>query len=119
MFERYTDDARKVIFLARYEASRLGSPVLQVEHLWLGLLRQNKRLIKRLAPHIKLELLESRLLRHGPTAERISLAVDIPLSDACKRALTAATATADASGQRYITSETLILSLLLEEPLLQ
>ena len=26
MFERYTDEARRVIFFSRYEASRLGSP---------------------------------------------------------------------------------------------
>ena len=50
MFERYTPDARSAIFFARYEASRLGAPVLETGHLWLGVLRQNQRLAKRLAP---------------------------------------------------------------------
>ena len=42
MFERYTEKARRVIFCARYEASELGSPVIDTEHLLLGLIREEK-----------------------------------------------------------------------------
>ena len=42
MFERYTEKARRVIFFARYEASQLGSPYIETEHLLLGLLREDK-----------------------------------------------------------------------------
>lgn len=44
MFERYTEKARRVIFFARYEASRYGSPDINSEHLLLGLLREDKAL---------------------------------------------------------------------------
>lgn len=40
MLERYTERARKVIFLARYEASAFASPMIDTEHLLLGLLRE-------------------------------------------------------------------------------
>ena len=40
MFERYTEKARRVIFLARYEASNYGSPYIETEHLLLGLIRE-------------------------------------------------------------------------------
>jgi ATP-dependent Clp protease ATP-binding subunit ClpC len=30
MFERYTEKARRVIFFARYEASQLGSPYIEI-----------------------------------------------------------------------------------------
>ncbi len=40
MFERYTETARRVIFFARYEASQLGSPYIETEHLLLGILRE-------------------------------------------------------------------------------
>jgi hypothetical protein len=42
MFERYTEKARAVIFFARYEASEFGSPVIDTEHLLLGLIRKEK-----------------------------------------------------------------------------
>jgi ATP-dependent Clp protease ATP-binding subunit ClpC len=114
MFERYTEEARRVIFFARYEASRLGSPVLETEHLWLGLLRQNKKAMKRLAPHVTAEAIHERLMRHGLNAQRISLTVDLPLSDEVKRALAGAVAEADSRSQNYVTDEYLILALLRE-----
>ena len=40
MFERYTAQARRVIFFARYEASNFGSPHIDTEHLVLGLMRE-------------------------------------------------------------------------------
>jgi ATP-dependent Clp protease ATP-binding subunit ClpC len=39
MFERYTERARRIIFFARYEASRFGSEYIHTEHLLLGLAR--------------------------------------------------------------------------------
>ncbi len=46
MFERYTDRARGTVFFARYEAIQFGSPVIDSEHLLLGLLREEKSLQK-------------------------------------------------------------------------
>jgi hypothetical protein len=47
MFERYTEKARRAGFFARYEASQVGSPYIETEHLLLGLLRENKALTDR------------------------------------------------------------------------
>jgi ATP-dependent Clp protease ATP-binding subunit ClpC len=115
MFDRYTDEARRVIFLARYEASRLGSPVLESEHLWLGLLRECRKVVKRLAPGVSAEAVHERLARRGPSAERISMTVDMPLSDEAKRALAGAAAEADSRGQKHITPDYIVLALLREE----
>src|SRR4051812_5449400 len=115
MFDRYTEEARKVIFFARYEASRLGSPVLETEHLWLGLLRQNRKAVRRLAPQITEEEIYQRLAGHGLNAERVSMTVDVPLSDGLKRAIEGAVKEADSRGQKHVTDEYLILALLREE----
>jgi ATP-dependent Clp protease ATP-binding subunit ClpC len=119
MFERYTEDARRVIFFARYEASRLGSPILEAEHLWLGLLRQSKKLVKRLAPRVTEEAIHERLIRHGfnaqSSSERVSMTVEIPLSPEVTRALAEAAAEADRRGQKHITPDYLVLALLHEE----
>jgi hypothetical protein len=50
MFERYTEKARRVIFIARHEASNYGSPVSEAEHLLLGLLRKDLSLVRRHVP---------------------------------------------------------------------
>ncbi len=47
MFDRYTEKARRVIFFARYEASQLGSPFIETEHLLLGLFREDRELALR------------------------------------------------------------------------
>jgi len=115
MFERYTDEARRVIFFARYEASRLGSPILETEHLWLGLLREYKKVVRRLAPRVTAETVHERLMHHGLNGQRISMTVEMPLSDEAKRALAFATAEADSRGQQYITPDYIVLALLREE----
>ena len=39
MFERYTETARRALFLAHGEASQRGSSSIESEHLLLGLIR--------------------------------------------------------------------------------
>ena len=39
MFERYDEPARRTLFYARFEASRLGVRSIETEHLLLGLMR--------------------------------------------------------------------------------
>jgi ATP-dependent Clp protease ATP-binding subunit ClpC len=50
MFERYTEKARRVIFFARYEASAHGVPEIDTRCLLLGILREDRELMTRLAP---------------------------------------------------------------------
>src|SRR6266852_4495314 len=47
MFERSTENARRVIFLAREEAMQYGSPRIESEHLLLGIFRENEALANR------------------------------------------------------------------------
>lgn len=46
MFERYTEGARRTVFFGRYEASRFNSPEIDTSHLLLGILREDKGLIR-------------------------------------------------------------------------
>jgi len=41
MWQRFTEPARRVIFFAQQEASRLGQNHVSTEHLLLGLIRDN------------------------------------------------------------------------------
>ena len=44
MFEKYTENARRTIFMARYWASNYGSPQIETRHLLLGLMQEDPRL---------------------------------------------------------------------------
>ena len=46
MFERYTESARRALFFARHEASRLGSISIETEHLLLGLIRDGNEVTR-------------------------------------------------------------------------
>lgn len=114
MFERYTEKARRVIFFARYEASQYGSRVIDTEHLLLGLCRESKPLMETvLGPFggsIREEI-EANVQRADPVPTR----VEIPLSQASKRALSFAAAEAEHLGHKHIGTEHLVLGILREE----
>ena len=68
MFERYTEKARRVIFFARYEASQFGSPCIETEHLLLGLLREDKALVRSLVdgvPFLRIETFTATTQKKG------------------------------------------------------
>jgi hypothetical protein len=87
MFERYTEKARRVVFFARFEASKLGSPYIETEHLLLGLLRESTDFRNSLpagAEEVTRRRIDELVPRPSP---RISTSVDLPLSSDSRRAL--------------------------------
>ena len=113
MFERYTEQARRAIFFARYEASQFGSPYIETEHLLLGLLREDKALANRfLHSHAAVESIRKQI--EGHTAPREKVSVDLPLSHECKRVLAYGAEEAERLNHKHIGTEHLLLGLLRE-----
>ena len=116
MFERYTEKARRVIFFARYEASRFGSHYIETEHLLLGLLREDKALPFRfLRSHASVESIRKQIEGHLSIREKVSTSVDLPLSNECKRVLAYAAEEAERLSHKHVGTEHLLLGLLREE----
>jgi ATP-dependent Clp protease ATP-binding subunit ClpC len=115
MFERYTEKARRVIFFARYEASQLGSPYIETEHLLLGLLREDKALSRRLLPGTTPQWIRGQIEAKTTIREKVSTSVDLPISNECKRVLTYAAEEAEKLSHKHIGTEHLLLGLLREE----
>src|SRR5438132_14228749 len=91
MFERYTEKARRVVFFGRYEASELGSPYIESEHLLLELLREDKVLTNRFLGSLdSVESIRKQIEGHTTIHEKIPTSVDLPLSNECKRVLACA-----------------------------
>jgi hypothetical protein len=113
VFERFTEKARRVIFFARYEASQYGSPVIETEHLLLGLLRENGHVVLRfLRAKATASQFRTQIETHVTQRERISTAVEVPLTDECKKILILAKEESDNFQHRYIGTEHLLLAML-------
>lgn len=113
MFERYTEKARRAIFFARYEASQNGSPSIESLHLLLGILRDNSYLFSKAGLHgTTVELAESCRRFLPAPREKVSVSVDLPLSNECREALTNALAEADQLGSESIAPQHILLGLI-------
>jgi hypothetical protein len=115
MFERFTERARRSVFFARYEASLLGSPSIEPEHLFLGILREDKTIAS--LPSIPgLDQIRQDIEGRQTRREKISTSVDLPMSHAAKRSLSYAAEEADQLEHRHIDGVHLMLGLLRLEP---
>ena len=111
MFERFTERARRVIFFARYEASQLGSTYINPEHLLLALFREDTSLRLNLTADTR-EAIRSEIARDAPQRVRVSTSVDIPMSEALKRALAYADEESKALQNDHLDCAHLVLGLL-------
>ena len=113
MFERYTEKARQIIFFARQEGSLYGVPVIETEHLLLGLLRVDESLFSRLvSADISIDAFRKSVEDRMNVREKMPTSMSIPLSSATKNALAYAHKEADSLADYGITTEHLLLGLL-------
>lgn len=116
MFERYTETARRTIFFARFEAGQFGGPLIETEHLLLGVFRGDQTLANQLlGSFATLEDLRHSISRKGATDRKIATSVDLPLSHESKRALACAAEESQRLNHNHIGTEHLVLGLLREE----
>jgi hypothetical protein len=113
MFERYTEGARRTVFFARYEASSLGSPSIETEHLLLGILREDKELIRHVLLKVDYDLARQSVTKNTKLDPKktVSTNVDLPLSEHAKRALKYSAEEADRMNHRHIGTAHLLLGL--------
>jgi ATP-dependent Clp protease ATP-binding subunit ClpC len=115
MFERYNEKARRVIFTARYEASELGTPQIEVEHLLLGVLGEDRELRNYFLPTYRtVEAVRTEVEEHLDLGPPIPATADMPLSQACKRVLAYTMDEADHHGDRTIEPGHLLAGILRE-----
>lgn len=115
MFERFTEKARRVIFFGRYEASQVGSPFIETEHVLLGILREDKALMRRFLRVGAAESIRKEIEQHTQVREKVPTSVDLPLSEESKRVFHHSAEEADRLNQKHIGTEHLLLGLLRED----
>jgi len=116
MFERFTERARRVIFFARYEAAQFGSTTIETEHLLLGLIRGDENLTDRfLGDHSSIESIRKEIEGRITICQKVSIALDLPMSNECKRILAYAAEETERLNHRHTGTGHLLLGILREE----
>jgi ATP-dependent Clp protease ATP-binding subunit ClpC len=114
MFERYSENAKRAIFFARWEAQQSGSAYIEPKHILLGLTHDADSKANQLfGLSACTEDLRSLLGVHA--SAQPSTSVDLPLSNPSKRVLAYAVEEADRLRSTPIGSEHLLLGLLREK----
>jgi hypothetical protein len=116
-FVRYTHEARLTIFFARAWARKLESGVIDGEHLLLGLIDADAKLIDHLLgdrASLEVEFAIRREIDKRKTTHEKTSDLHIPLSNACGRILQHASDEADRLHHERISTGHFLLGLLLE-----
>jgi len=114
MFEKYNEKARRALFFARYEASKLGSRVIETEHILLGVLREGEESVTELFQRLDVDSDAIRKEIEGERVfvERISSTAELPLSEESKKVLAYAAHEAESMLHSSVGSEHLLIGLL-------
>ncbi len=114
MFEKYNEKARRALFFARYEASKLGSRVIESEHILLGILREGEESVGELFQRFQVQADDLRREIEGERVfvERISSTAELPLSEESKKILAYASHEAESMIHSTVGSEHLLIGIL-------
>jgi ATP-dependent Clp protease ATP-binding subunit ClpC len=114
MFEKYNEKARRALFFARYEASKLGSRVIESEHILLGVLREGEEIIKEIFSrfNVKPEQIRREVEGDRLFVDRISSSAELPLSEESKKILAYAAHEAESMLHPYVGTEHLLIGIL-------
>lgn len=113
MFERFTENARRTIVFARWEAIQRASSNIESEHIALALLRDSW-----LADGLLNAMAVAEIRRDFPAIDiekEVHTSPDVPLSNESKRVIQFSAEEADALLDQHIGTEHLLLGLLREK----
>lgn len=113
MFERFTENARRMISLARDEAMNSGSAHIQSEHILLGVLLADQNLGPRFGgDQISIDAIRKQIDSERARGVPILGPIEMPLSDESKRILLLASEEAQSMGHRRIALAHILLAIL-------
>jgi ATP-dependent Clp protease ATP-binding subunit ClpC len=114
VFEKFNEKARRALFFARYEASKLGSRVIESEHILLGVLREGEESVAELFRRFQIKPDDIRREVEGERVfvERISSTAELPLSEEAKKILAYAAHEAESMLHPSVGSEHLLVGIL-------
>jgi ATP-dependent Clp protease ATP-binding subunit ClpC len=115
MWQRFTERARRVVFFAQEEASRLGESYVSTEHLLLGLVREHDSVASRILDRMGVSpgRIRSEIERQVTRGDG-RMSQDMQLTPRAKRVIDLAYDEARHLNNNYIGTEHLLLGLIRE-----
>lgn len=115
LFDKYTDQAKRVLMFAQEESRRFNHDYIGTEHLLLGLVRENKGPAARVLNGMGVDLAKVRsavefIVGHGERAE----VGDISLTVHARKVIELAAEESHRLGQDYIGTEHILLGIVTE-----
>jgi len=116
MLDRYTEKARRTVYVASQEAKQFRATYIETEHILLGLLSVDKTLANRFfRSQAIVRSIRKQIEAHTSIRDKIFESGNLPLSNESKRVLAYAADEAERLGDKLIGTEHLLIGLLREE----
>jgi len=117
MTGQFTDRARKVLALARYEARRLSHDYIGAEHILLGLIREGEGVAAEVLENfgLRLEDIRQEVIKLVKPGNDKLVSVNPPFAPDAEKAIELAMYEAKAMGHEYVGTEHLLLGLIRAE----
>jgi len=111
LFDRWTEAARQVVFVARFEAGRVGAEAIDTEDLLLGLARADPDLLRGVGAAMTHETIQAEANRWRPLMPSVPTSQDMPVSHDVELVFERAEAIAPAERCLFFRTEHLLLAL--------
>ena len=114
MFERVTERAVRVIMASQEEAKRLNSPFVGAEHLMLGMLRENEKIVIKTLEYFRVDpvTVKERIESEIKVKKASSEGTEIPFTPQVKRVIELSWDEARSLGHSYVGVEHLFLGII-------
>ena len=115
MWQFFTERGKKVIQLAHHEALRMGHPMVEPEHILLGLIHEGGGTACQamIALGLDLERIKSQIEEAMGQSQPNMKSIDLPLSPRMKKALELSMLEARNMGVNYVDTEHILLGILM------
>jgi len=117
MFSRFTERAKRVVIMAKEEATRMNHPQVGTEHILLGLLRVGSGVALAVIEKLGIDSKKIRveIEKKAQTGSPTLILGEMPLTPQAKRVLELALEEAAALGHNYVGTEHIFLGLIREK----
>jgi ATP-dependent Clp protease ATP-binding subunit ClpA len=112
MFERFSTAARRVVFVARWEAGFVGSKMIDSEHLLLGLMRIDPTTLQAIAQPVTVTSVREAAVKWHVPEDKLPTSVDLPISLDVQQTFENAATLADAHRSSLVRTEHLLPALM-------
>lgn len=114
MFDLWSEASRRVVFVARFEAGSVGYPLIDTEHLLLGMVRVDPASMRAIGANVSIEQIKTRAQEWHVDGKSIPTSKDMGTTNDFARVFERATVEAKAAGCRVVRTEHVLFALMSE-----